>query len=131
MLKKWESIRQKSSDRKRNGRKRGKTQFKKWSLTAVIMILITGMVSCQPAVQAEETNLDLYARGAVLMDADSGRVLYGKEEETVLPMASTTKIMTCILALENGSLTDEVEASSHAASCGVRQSMPSCSSFWI
>ena len=80
------------------------------------MILITGMVSCQPAVQAEETNLDLYARGAVLMDADSGRVLYGKEEETVLPMASTTKIMTCILALENGSLTDEVEASSHAAS---------------
>ncbi len=50
------------------------------------------------------------------MDADSGRVLYGKEEETVLPMASTTKIMTCILALENGSLTDEVEASSHAAS---------------
>lgn len=43
---------------------------------------------------------NLYARSAVLMDADSGRVLYGKAEETVRPMASTTKIMTCIVALE-------------------------------
>ena len=43
---------------------------------------------------------DLYARSAVLMDADSGRVLFGKEEHVIRPMASTTKIMTCILALE-------------------------------
>lgn len=43
----------------------------------------------------------LYARSAVLMDADSGRVLFGKEEDVVRPMASTTKIMTCILALEH------------------------------
>ncbi|MDD2959860.1 MAG: D-alanyl-D-alanine carboxypeptidase [Lachnospiraceae bacterium] len=42
----------------------------------------------------------LYARSAVLIDGDSGRVLFGKEEKEVLPMASTTKIMTCILALE-------------------------------
>ena len=67
-------------------------------------------------VQAEQTNLDLYARGAVLMDADSGRVLYGKEADVALPMASTTKIMTCILALERGNLEDEVEVSSYAAS---------------
>lgn len=79
------------------------------------MILVITTKSYQ-TVQAEETNLDLYARGAVLMDADSGRVLYGKEEDTALPMASTTKIMTCILALENGSMEDEVEASSYAAS---------------
>ena len=37
---------------------------------------------------------------AVLMDADSGRVLFGKDADVVRPMASTTKIMTCILALE-------------------------------
>lgn len=42
----------------------------------------------------------LYARSAVLLDGDSGRVLYGKEEDVIRPMASTTKIMTCILALE-------------------------------
>ena len=43
---------------------------------------------------------ELYARSAVLMDADSGRVLFGKDADAVRPMASTTKIMTCILALE-------------------------------
>lgn len=77
--------------------------------------LMLGAMPCG-MVQAEKTNLDLYARGAVLMDADSGRVLYGKEEDTVLPMASTTKIMTCILALERGNPEDEVEVSSYAAS---------------
>ena len=34
------------------------------------------------------------------MDAGSGRVLYGKNADRKLPMASTTKIMTCILVLE-------------------------------
>lgn len=43
----------------------------------------------------------LYARSAVLIDGDSGRVLYGKEEDVPRPMASTTKIMTCIVALEH------------------------------
>ncbi len=60
--------------------------------------------------------LQLYAQAAVLMDADSGRVLYGKNEGAVLPMASTTKIMTCILALEYGNLEQVVEASAYAAS---------------
>lgn len=64
----------------------------------------------------ENTDLRLYARSAVLMDADSGRILYGKEENEKLPMASTTKIMTCILALENAGLEEEVEVSSYAAS---------------
>ena len=44
----------------------------------------------------------LCAQSAVLMDASTGRILYGKEETIKRPMASTTKIMTCILALEQG-----------------------------
>ena len=68
----------------------------------------------QEKVAGEE--LQLYAQAAVLMDADSGRVLYGKNEEAKLPMASTTKIMTCILALEYGSPEEIVEVSSYAAS---------------
>ena len=58
----------------------------------------------------------LYAQSAVLMDADSGRVLYGKNSTDVLPMASTTKIMTLLVALENGNLSDVVTVSSYAAS---------------
>lgn len=63
-----------------------------------------------------EEELQLYAQAAVLMDADSGRVLYGKNEKDILPMASTTKIMTCILALEYGNPEAIVEASAYASS---------------
>ena len=70
----------------------------------------------EEAKKKEAVQLQLYAQAAVLLDADSGRVLYGKNEEEVLPMASTTKIMTCILALEYGNPADIVEISSYAAS---------------
>ncbi len=65
--------------------------------------------------EAEGDALELYARSAVLMDGGSGRVLYGKEEDAELPMASTTKIMTCILALENGKPDTVCTASENAA----------------
>ena len=42
-------------------------------------------------------SLELYARSAVLMDGDSGRILFEKNGSDPRPMASTTKIMTCIL----------------------------------
>ncbi|MDO5424336.1 MAG: D-alanyl-D-alanine carboxypeptidase family protein [Eubacteriales bacterium] len=66
--------------------------------------------------EAAEKPENLYAQSAVLMDADSGRVLFEKNGEEQRAMASTTKIMTCILALELGELSDIVTASSYAAS---------------
>lgn len=60
-------------------------------------------------------DITLHARSAVLLDADTGRILYGKEENIIRPMASTTKIMTCILALENGNPEDVVSVSANAA----------------
>ena len=87
------------------------------SLIFSMIFLLLG-IGLSQRIQAAETkdDLKLYAQAAVLMDADSGRVLYGKNPKEVLPMASTTKIMTCILALEYGSLEDEVEVSAYAAS---------------
>lgn len=64
----------------------------------------------------EEKNFTLYAKSAVLMDADSGRVLYEKDGYAHMPNASTTKIMTCILAIESGSMEDVVTVSAYAAS---------------
>lgn len=61
-------------------------------------------------------DISLYASAAVLIDADSGRVLYGKNENTPMAMASTTKIMTCIQVLEQVPLDDTVTVSSYAAS---------------
>ena len=76
------------------------------------------LVSCPLSVvyADEEVNLRLYAKAAVLMDADTGRVLYDRCGDEQLPMASTTKIMTLIVTLENANLEDIVEVSSYAAS---------------
>lgn len=58
---------------------------------------------------------DLYALSACLMDADTGRVLYGKNCDDIRAMASTTKIMTLIIALEYGNMQDVVTVSPYAA----------------
>lgn len=58
----------------------------------------------------------LHAKAAILMDGDNQRVLFGKEEEKELPMASTTKIMTCLYTIEHGNLSDKVTFSQRAAS---------------
>lgn len=71
--------------------------------------------SRETAGAAATEQLELHALSAVLMDGDSGRILYGKEAEVFRPMASTTKIMTCILALEQGSLKAECTVSPNAA----------------
>lgn len=80
------------------------------------------ILSCFQPISAAKTKscasideADLYARSAVLMDADSGRVLFGKNADQILPMASTTKIMTCILTLERANIDDIVEVSAYAA----------------
>ena len=59
---------------------------------------------------------ELYALSACLMDADSGRVLYDKNADEVRAMASTTKIMTLIVALEYANENDIVTVSPYAAS---------------
>lgn len=55
------------------------------------------------------------AKGAALIEQDSGRILYEQNAHEPLAMASTTKIMTCILALEKGKLDDIVVTSKRAA----------------
>lgn len=67
-----------------------------------LVLCLTVFLRSPLSVMAEEELPEsrLHAASACLMDAASGRVLYGKAEEEPLPMASTTKIMTCILALE-------------------------------
>ncbi len=55
------------------------------------------------------------ARSAVLIDSASGRVLYEHNAYEKLPMASTTKIMTGILACESGKLSESVKVSPFAS----------------
>ena len=65
---------------------------------------------------AEEPNLN--SRAAIIYDRNSKEVIYGKEENTKRKMASTTKIMTCMVVLEKGELRDTVIVSKKAAGTG-------------
>ncbi len=54
------------------------------------------------------------AKAAILIDAESGRVLYEHNAYTKLPMASTTKIMTTLLAVERGNLDKQFKVDDNA-----------------
>ena len=89
-------------------------------IVAVILIIV-GMLNNSFSIYAgnnKETTApeSLHALSAVLMDGTSGRVLYGKNAEEPRAMASTTKIMTCILILEHCNLEETAATSAYAAS---------------
>lgn len=89
-----------------------------WIL-ALFFVEVKGQEEQTTVFSTEEVPKELtslYAKAAVLMDADNGRVLFEKNGYEQMPMASTTKIMTCILALEYGRMEDIVTVSSYAAS---------------
>lgn len=62
-------------------------------------------LSCFLRVAAEENQLDINAQnGAILINATTGDVIYEKNADKIAPMASTTKIMTTLLALEQNNI---------------------------
>ena len=65
------------------------------------------------AVSAEEINLN--AKAAVIMDAESGKILYEKSKDQKMPNASTTKILTCLYILKHCNLDQMAEVSKNAA----------------
>lgn len=85
-------------------------------ICCTLFILIQNpAAAAETGQQEEKEKLSLNARAAVLMDADSGRILYGKNETMAFPMASTTKIMTLIVALEHNEPDQIVMASAGAS----------------
>ena len=79
-------------------------------LSAVILIF-----SCALHVNARALDFSkISAKGAILMDAQTGRILYEKNSNQVLQMASTTKIMTTLLCLESGNLDEYFTVDSNA-----------------
>lgn len=80
--------------------------MKKISTILMCFVLLFYIVGISPALAAE--SIDINAKGVVLMEMTSKRVLYQKNAHVKLPMASTTKIMTALVAIENGNLTDVI-----------------------
>ena len=102
-------------------------------LSAFLALMLTFLLFCPTSACALE-DPQIAARAALLVDAETGEVLYDKNMHSRLPPASITKVMTCLLTLEaidagKLSLTDEITASTTAmadldplgSSAGIRQ----------
>lgn len=81
--------------------------MKRFSALFFCFILLINIV-----VLAEEPKVN--AISAVIVDGDTGRILWGKNENKPMAMASTTKIMTALVALENCDITKETTVSKNA-----------------
>lgn len=99
-------------------------------LTAVLSLFFS-VGCCLPALAAEKqyenlTDLGLTSKSALLMEEDTGTILYEQNSHEALPPASVTKVMTLLLIYEgerDGKFdwTDTVQVSEHAASMGGSQ----------
>ena len=78
----------------------------------VIFLLMINLLAATPVLAVND--ITPTAKSAVMIDAASGAVLYSKNKDERLGMASTTKIMTGILALEYGNLNDVYTVSENA-----------------
>ena len=76
------------------------------------IFLLALLLAFTPARASEA--LTVAAKGAVLIDGESGRILFAQNADEMLPEASCTKIMTALLALENASLSEDVTAGKNA-----------------
>ena len=81
---------------------------KRWA--AGLFIALIFMYNHSGGLAQGETS----AKAACVMEMETGRVLFEYNARARLPMASTTKVMTALLAIENGDLSAPVTCSANA-----------------
>ena len=87
-------------------------------LFVFIMILAIACDQWTPAFAASADSPQLEAESAIVIDADSGKILYEKDIYTKRQPASTTKIVTCMVVLEHLELDDTLTAKHDAVQMG-------------
>lgn len=87
--------------------------FKKVMIGLLVPLLLLPFIQVAGA-QGTIPGPSTHAKSAALIDVTSGRILYSKDGDKELRIASLTKIMTAIVAIEQGKLDDKVKVSSTA-----------------
>ena len=97
-------------------------------LFLILVFLLSGIVyaddidleidSSIETISPQDTIPSINSRAAIVYDRNSGMILYGKNENEKRKMASTTKILTAIITIENSTLSDIVTISSKSAGTG-------------
>ena len=82
--------------------------YKHKTLRKIYILIILIIISLIPIKAYAVEDLELYSEACILIDGDSGKILYSKNADKKMYPASTTKVMTAILALEKCNLADMV-----------------------
>lgn len=83
----------------------------------LLSLIFTQVLSVSVNAKSKDnTNFKVNARSAIALDKESGTVLYEQNAYEIIPMASTTKILTALIAIEQGDLDKKVTISKKAAS---------------
>lgn len=83
-----------------------------WTMT---VLALTMLVVLPPLAAAKPAPISTHAQAAALIDVESGRLLYSSRGDKRMRIASLTKIMTAVVAIEHGKLSDVVKTSPRAA----------------
>ncbi|UMZ75260.1 D-alanyl-D-alanine carboxypeptidase family protein [Natranaerofaba carboxydovora] len=83
-------------------------------LILVVMIFFGNAIISTISASSDSSDIDIYADAAVLIEVENGQVLYDKNKHESMYPASTTKIMTAHLLLQNSSLSEQVEVTENA-----------------
>ena len=81
----------------------------------MVCLILTILMTFSFYIIYADPNVTTSAKAAVVMDVKTGRVLFSKNPDIKLPMASTTKIMTTLVAIESGRLNETAKVSRKAA----------------
>ncbi len=80
----------------------------------ILALMCLSLLSFWHGEARAESDIESSARSAILIDAQSGQVLLSHNADEALPMASTTKVMTALMALEYGGLDETVTVGRNA-----------------
>lgn len=92
-----------------------KTADRGSQISASVNLLDLPEISTSPVVRVNAIKPIIYAGNYILIDAESGTILLKKNEKVQVPIASTTKVMTAVLVLENYNLNDVLTVSKDSA----------------
>lgn len=80
----------------------------------IVIVCLIALLTPLPLLSAERSTISTHAKAASLIDVTSGRILYSSRGDEPMLIASLTKIMTAIVAIEHGKLTDKVKVGKNA-----------------
>lgn len=88
----------------------------KFKRSIIFIITIIMILNMNTTIASASDDFKVDAKNAIAIDRESGEILFEQNAYEIVPMASTTKILTALITIERGSLDEKFTVSKNAAS---------------